>query len=103
MAGEIELSWSPEALEQLESIFEYIAKRDLEAAKRLVQQLDELAEGIVFTPEIGRVVPEYGQPDLRERIHGKRHKRYRLIYRVRPDEIEIVAVWHTSREKLPEL
>lgn len=103
MAGEIELSWSPEALEQLESIFEYIAKRDLEAAKRLVQQLDELAEGIVFTPEIGRVVPEYGQPDLRERIHGKRHKRYRLIYRVRPDEIEIVAVWHTSGEKLPEL
>jgi plasmid stabilization system protein ParE len=103
MAGEIELSWSPEALEQLESIFEYIAERDLEAAKRLVQRLDELAEGLVFTPEIGRIVPEYGRPDLRERIHGKRHKRYRLIYRVRPDEVEIVAVWHTSREKLPDL
>jgi plasmid stabilization system protein ParE len=103
MAGEIELSWSPEALEQLEFIFKYVAERDPEAAARLIQRLDELAEGIVFTPEIGRMVPEYGRPDLRERIHGQRHKRYRLIYRVRPGEIEIVAVWHTSREKLPEL
>ena len=103
MAGEIELSWSPEALEQLESIFEYIAKRDLEAAKRLVKKLDEFADGLLITPEIGRIVPEYGRPDLRERIHGKRHKRYRLIYRVRPDEIEIVAVWHTASPNLPEL
>lgn len=100
MAEEIELFWSPEALEQLGSIFEYIAERDLEAAKRLVQRLEELADGIIISPEIGRMVPEYRRADLRERIHKKR---YRLIYRLRPGEAEIAAVWHTSKPNLPNL
>lgn len=100
MAGKIRLSWSPEALEQLASKFEYIAERDLEAAKRLVRELEELAEGIPFTPEIGRMVPEYKRHDLRERIHKKK---YRLIYRLRPGEAEIASVWHTASPNLPEL
>lgn len=100
MAGEIKLTWSPEALEQLESNFKYLAERDLAAAKRLLKRLDELADGLLITPEIGRIVPEYGRPDLRERIHKKK---YRLIYRLRPGEVEIASVWHTASPNLPEL
>ncbi len=44
------------------------------------------------------MVPEYQQPNLRERIHG----RYRLIYRIVSDErIEIIAVFH-SAQPMPE-
>ena len=106
MAEPIGLIWSPEALEQLAAIFEYIAQNNLQAAKRVVLKLEELAEALVFTPEIGRVVPEYGRPELRERIHrpGKRSRyAFRIIYRLRPGQIEIVSVWHTARQRLPEL
>ncbi len=106
MAEEIDLIWSPEALEQLEAIFKHIARDDLQAAERVALKIEELAEALVFTPEIGRIVPEYGRPELRERIHrpGKR-SRYalRIIYRLRPGQIEIVSVWNTSRQGLPEL
>lgn len=106
MDGEIELVWSPEALDQLSNIFEHIAKDNLEAAKRLVQRLEKLADALVVTPQIGRIVPEHGRQDLRERIHKiSRRSRYnvRLIYRVLPGKIEIATVWHTSRQGLPEL
>lgn len=106
MAEEIELIWSPEALDQLSDIFEHIAKDNLQAAKHLAQRLEELAEALVVTPQIGRIVPEHGRPDLRERIHKiSKRSRYtvRLIYRVLPGKIEIASVWHTSRQGLPEL
>ncbi len=77
MDEEVDLSWSPEAFEQLKSNFEYLAEQDLEAAKRWLARIDELVQGLLITPEIGRVVPEYGRAELRERLHGKK---YRLIY-----------------------
>lgn len=45
-------------------------------------------------PESGRVVPEFERPDLRELIESP----YRLIYRVRADTIEVIAVVHLRRE-----
>lgn len=38
--------------------------------------------------------------EVRKRIHKKK---YRLIYRLRPGEVEIAAVWHTSSPNLPAL
>ena len=105
MAEEIDLIWSPEALEQLVAIFEYIAQHDLQAAKRVSLNIAELAEALVSTPELGRIVPEYGRPELREQVHrpGKRSRyAFRIIYRICPGQIEIISVWHTSRGRLPE-
>ena len=46
-------------------------------------------------PELGREVPEFGRPDLRELIC----RSYRIIYRLRPakERIEIVRFWHGAR------
>lgn len=100
MDEEIDLIWSPEAFAQLRSNFEYLAERDLEAAKRWLTRIDELVEGLLVTPEIGRIVPEYGRAELRERLHGKS---YRLIYRLRSGQVEVAAIWHTANPNLPAL
>jgi len=52
------------------------------------------AESVAAFPEIGRVVPEFRQPNLREVIC----RSYRVIYRLRRDEerIDIVRFWHGS-------
>jgi hypothetical protein len=40
----------------------------------------------------GRVVPEFEIPQLREVLQSP----YRVIYRIKPDEIEVIAVVHAS-------
>jgi ABC-type uncharacterized transport system substrate-binding protein len=44
-------------------------------------------EGLETDPLSGRVVPEVGDDTVREVIHGN----YRIVYRVRPDLVEIVT------------
>jgi toxin ParE1/3/4 len=50
-------------------------------------------EGLETDPLSGRVVPEVGDDTVREVIHGN----YRIVYRVRPDLVEIVTVFHGAR------
>ncbi|MGE3076044.1 MAG: type II toxin-antitoxin system RelE/ParE family toxin [Dehalococcoidia bacterium] len=45
-------------------------------------------------PFVGRKVPEFDLPLLRERIVGP----YRLIYLFRPDVVEVVSIVHDARE-----
>lgn len=43
---------------------------------------------------MGRIVPEFGLENLRERISGN----YRLLYRISPSQaIEIITIHHSSR------
>jgi plasmid stabilization system protein ParE len=51
-----------------------------------------------FFPERGRVIPELGMPDVREVIF----KSYRIVYRVTPEQVQILRFWHASRG-IPEL
>jgi plasmid stabilization system protein ParE len=44
------------------------------------------------------MVPEYESRDLRELLEGP----YRIIYRVQPDQIDVLAVVHGA-QRLPEL
>ena len=47
-------------------------------------------------PQIGRIVPEYQDPTIREVIVGN----YRIVYRVRQELIGVLAVVHGGRELL---
>lgn len=99
MDRRIRLIWSPNAKDDLKSIQAYVAAEDRQAARRLIAKLKESVKLLPGLPEMGRKVPEYNRPDIRERIFGT----YRIIYRRQPEQIDILAVWHTAQEKLPEL
>jgi plasmid stabilization system protein ParE len=58
-------------------------------AARLVAAVRRLRDH----PLSGRVVPELGRPTLREVIEGS----YRIVYRVTPDAVQILAVVHGAR------
>jgi len=87
---------SPSARADLAGIVRYIARHDSDAAARLGYELITRAESVINFPEIGRVVPEFQRPTLREVIY----RPYRIIYRLRPNEqiIDIVRFWHGARE-----
>ena len=86
---------APSAQADLADIVRYIAQHNSDAAARLGYELITRAESVAAFPEIGRVVPEFRQPNLREVIC----RSYRVIYRLRREEerIDIVRFWHAAR------
>jgi len=58
-------------------------------ARRVVASVERLRQ----FPRLGRVVPEYGRDDLREIIY----QRYRIVYRLEGEGIEIAAVCHGAK------
>lgn len=86
---------APSARADLESIVRYIARHNSDAAARVGYELIVRAESLAQVPEMGRVVPEFRQENLREIIF----RSYRIIYRVLPAQqrIEIARFWHGAR------
>lgn len=87
------LVWSPEAIEDIESIASYIERDSAWYAKAVASKIVEIAESIPGFPELGRIVPEIGDPAIRERFVYS----YRVIYRHEPERILVAAVIHGSR------
>ena len=85
--------WSPEAVEDLESIAEYIAKDSEFYARSVVSKLLMTASEISEQPLIGRMVPEMSQKEIRERFVYS----YRMVYRIQNSVITIVAIIHGKR------
>jgi toxin ParE1/3/4 len=83
----------PSAHADFRSIFTYISRDSPAHARRTITRIVEIVDDLSHHPQAGRVVPEYGDPNLRER----RHKSYRIIYRIRGDVAEVISIFHTSR------
>ncbi len=90
---EYQLTWSPEAVEDLESIAEYIERDSSFYAQSVVSKILEASRDIKEFPLIGRSVPEIGDENIRERFIYS----YRLVYQIRQQKILIVAVIHGKR------
>jgi toxin ParE1/3/4 len=86
---------SPSARGDLADIVGYISRHNADAAARVGYGLITKAEGLADFPELGRVVPEFRRPNLREVVY----RSYRVIYRVQPEagRIEVVRFWHGAR------
>lgn len=89
--------WTQNAIGHLANIYEYIALNSPTYAKGMVDKITRRSEQIADQPLSGRKVPEYQSEDIRELIE----KPYRIIYRIKSDQIDVVAVIHGAR-LLPE-
>ncbi len=90
--------WTDTALRHLDAIHHYIAQNSPEYAKRMVDRLTRRSQQIGDFPQSGRVVPEYQLEQIREVIEGS----YRIIYYIKLDQIDVLAVIHAARNVLQE-
>ncbi len=88
--------WTDAAVAQLEAIHDYVAQTSPGYARRMVDRLTRRSIQIGAFPYSGRAVPEYELNEVRQVIEGS----YRVIYLIKEDEdqVEVLAVIHTSRE-----
>ena len=86
---------SPRAVQDLREIVRYISFDNPIRAESFGRELTAKTRTLASFPEIGRVVPEFDEPDIREIIH----KSYRIVYRVQPEKrmIEVSRFWHGAR------
>ena len=95
----MKVHWTNTAVEHLLSIQEYISQDSPVYADRILDRLTRRSDQIGTFPRSGRVVPEYQDPDVREVIEGS----YRIIYRIREEQIDVLAVIHSAQELPPDL
>ena len=89
----MKIKWTHEALDRLIEIEEYISKDCPSRAVQFMDQLIEHAEVLSDKPRIGRTVPELANPDIRELVF----KKYRIVYRLKANCIEILTVFEGHR------
>jgi len=82
------------ALIDLASIRTWYAEQDLpEVGERLIGEIVASIKALADHPDMGRIVPEFGQPFLRELIRPP----FRIVYRREPRHVRVVRVWRSER------
>jgi len=89
----VRVHWTNTAINHLISIYEYISHDSSVYAQRLTEKLINRSEQISIFPMSGHIVIEYESKDIREVIE----KPYRIIYRIKADQIDILAIAHSSQ------
>lgn len=86
--------WGESAQAALDEALRDIAEDSTDGAIRVLTRALEAADSLSTLAERGRIVPEIGEPTLRELfVHD-----YRLLYRVREDRVVIQAFLHGARD-----
>ncbi|OGR97324.1 MAG: plasmid stabilization protein [Elusimicrobia bacterium RBG_16_66_12] len=86
--------WSPLALDRVGEISDYIARESVSAARNWADSIFAKVKRLERFPKSGRAVPEIRRLSIREIIHGD----YRVIYRIKREQIAILTVRHGKQE-----
>ena len=88
-----EVRWTDQAIEDAESIREFIARDSPRYASLVVERLAGAVERLETLPRSGRVVPEFRDDRLREVMWGS----YRIVYQLLDNTVEVLTVYHGAR------
>ncbi|VVE88045.1 type II toxin-antitoxin system RelE/ParE family toxin [Pandoraea bronchicola] len=85
----------PEAIVDLESIGDYIARDNPRRAVTFIQELRDKCLSLAEMPLAFPVVPRYERYGIRHRVYGN----YQIFYRVveSDDRIDVVHILHSAR------
>ena len=75
----------------------FIARDAPPVAAVFAQRAFDATDRLANFPESGRIVPEMNDPNFREIVLGN----YRLIYRLRSGDVQIVTMHHGARQVNP--
>ena len=90
-----QVALSPSARRDLRDIVRYISDDSPDRALAFAQFLVSSTKRLADFPEMGRVVPEFADPSIREIVV----RSYRVIYRVDHGDcrVDIARFWHGAR------
>jgi len=90
------VAWAQAAWSDLEDVSEHISKDSPHYAAAFVGEVCDAARSLAYLAERGRIVPEFGDPSVRELFV----RRYRLMYQVSEQTVYIIGFIHGARDLL---
>ncbi|KJS15777.1 MAG: hypothetical protein VR69_11865 [Peptococcaceae bacterium BRH_c4b] len=86
--------WSKRGLNDFYEHLLFIEKTSLQNAKQVAKIIMGKIDMLENFPEMGRIVPEFAQKELRELIVYQ----YRIVYRIKGiDTVEVVSIYHSKQ------
>jgi len=86
------LSWTPQALADVQRLYRFLAPRDLNAARNAITEIRNSVKILAYQPESGRPVEE--SPSYREWPINFGNSGYVALYRIEDGTVTIMAVRH---------
>ncbi|HMW70549.1 MAG TPA: type II toxin-antitoxin system RelE/ParE family toxin [Cellvibrionaceae bacterium] len=88
------MKWTGHAKAQLRHIYDYVAQDSATYAKRVTQELVNRSLSLDELPRAGKVVAELNNELVREvSLYS-----YRILYEIKHEVIEVLAVIHKRRD-----
>ncbi|MCH8261701.1 MAG: type II toxin-antitoxin system RelE/ParE family toxin [Proteobacteria bacterium] len=82
------------ALNDLKAIKEYYAEEGVpQTGDEFIIHIITHIETLIDNPEIGRIVPEFNEKNIRELIHSP----FRIVYLKEEKIIHVIRVWRSER------
>ena len=94
-----EVVWTLEALDDVEAVGAFHERTSPSYASSLVERLYDSVAILEAYPRFGRKVPEIDHDLVRELIV----ERYRVVYQLMRERIEVVAVLHSRQDLMRKL
>lgn len=91
----VQIVWLKDAKTDLKEIYDYISLDSKRYARLQIERIRHSIKILKTEPEIGKLVTEINQPEIREIIEGN----YRIVYRIISSKyIHILMVHHSARD-----
>jgi plasmid stabilization system protein ParE len=87
-----EVRWTERAVEDLAAIKAFISQESPAYALAVVGRLYQAVGQLAQFPDSGRIVPEQARSEIRELVRPP----HRIVYRRRPDLVEVLLVFRSS-------
>jgi len=90
----VKIYFSDLALNDFEDIKDYYIEKEVpQIGEQFVFSIVEHVETLIDNPDIGRIVPEFEEPKIRELIHAP----FRVVYLRETMSIHVIRVWRSER------
>jgi plasmid stabilization system protein ParE len=90
----VTINWTDFAIENLNTIGDYIEKDSFVYAQRFVNYLFDSVDILEQNPLAGRKIPEFNNDNIRELIRGS----YRIVYKIIDGiTVDILTIHHSAR------
>jgi toxin ParE1/3/4 len=84
------VGWSPRAIADVDAIAGYISRDSATYASAIVSKILAATRNLGTFPQSGRMVPEFSDEAIREKIVAG----YRVIYRIEGESVTVATVIH---------
>ena len=88
----VRLNWTEIALNDINEIYDFIAKDSKFYAKNVVEAIRKKVKIVKKHPKIGRIIPEINIENYREIFQWN----YRIMYKIVGEDIYILSIYHSA-------